>query len=191
MNVQMEITAQFRPLQITEHDDLTENGNSSGQESVALHPKDSKAVPSKLKNYISNFSRILISFYHRRPKCAKAIIICLIAFISVIILLLVAVGPCYLDLSYSRPLSNFKLSWNRPFNVIFFGDSLIRNPSRGYNLLGRIEALIPQSRLNLIDMGEGGDKINNLLLRLEEVIMIYTINSSSSLRLLFLLLFSF
>jgi hypothetical protein len=92
-----------------------------------------------------------------------------IAVSSLITFILITVGPCHLKSSYSKPLTNFKLSWKRPFNVILFGDSLIRNPNRGYDLLGRISALLPQTNLNLIDMGEGGNKINDMLLRIEEV----------------------
>lgn len=159
----MEKFVEFSPLHHTGRDleDLTaETQNLSGQESVPVHP-----IISKCRTLCQN----LLSFYRKRPKCLYTIIFFAIAVISLITYILVTVGPCHLKSSYSKPLTNFKLSWKRPFNVILFGDSLIRNPSRGYDLLGRISALLPQSNLNLIDMGEGGNKIYDMLLRIEEV----------------------
>jgi hypothetical protein len=158
----MEKNVQFSPLHHTSRDldDLTETQNLSGQESSLLHPKDSRC---------RNLCQNLLLFHRKRPKCSYAIISSLIAVISIVIFILVTGGPCHLNLTYTRPLTNFKLSWKRSLNVILFGDSLIRNPSRGYNLLGRIAALLPQTNLNVIDMGEGGNKINDMLLRIEEV----------------------
>jgi hypothetical protein len=159
----MNINVEFSPLHHTSRDldDLTaETQNLSGQESVPSHPRNSRC---------RTLCQNLLSFYQKRPKCSYAIIFTAIAVSSLITFVLISVGPCHLKSSHSKPLTNFKLSWKRPFNVILFGDSLIRNPSRGYNLLGRIDVLLPQSNLNLIDMGEGGNKINDMLLRIEEV----------------------
>lgn len=83
-----------------------------------------------------------------------------------------AFGPCSMRPSDYAPLqesSSEKIN-KTPFNLILFGDSLVRNTYTGYDLPDRLSHLLPQYDLNVMDFGVGGNKILDMKRRLDDVL---------------------
>jgi hypothetical protein len=109
----------------------------------------------------------------RNPGRSRLIIAATV--LIIVIFFTATCDPCLFDPSYQErlPCETLLITKHRIFSVAFFGDSLIRNPPRGYNMLGKIEMLIPDFNLNLMDFGVGGDKISDMLHRIDDVLLIH------------------
>jgi hypothetical protein len=96
------------------------------------------------------------------------------AFLTVIVFFLITCAPtCTLGPSYYRPLTLEKK--DTQFNLIMFGDSLITgNHRQKFNIFpiiaSKVASFIPHYNLNMINFGEGGNRIIDLRNRIEPVL---------------------
>ena len=96
------------------------------------------------------------------------------AFLTVIVFFLITCAPtCTLGPSYYRPLTLEKEA--AQFNLIMFGDSLITgNHRQKFNIFpiiaSKVASFIPHYNLNMINFGEGGNRIIGLRNRIEPVL---------------------
>lgn len=95
-------------------------------------------------------------------------------FLIVVVFFLITCAPtCTLGPSYYRPLTLEKK--DTQFNLIMFGDSLITgNHRQKFNMFpiiaSKVSSFIPHYNLNMINFGEGGNRIIELRNRIEPVL---------------------
>lgn len=97
-----------------------------------------------------------------------------VASLTAIVFFLVTCAPsCILGPSYHRPLTLERR--DTQFNLVMFGDSLITgNHRQKFNMFpsiaSKVSSFIPHYNLNMINFGEGGNRINELRNRLDPVL---------------------
>lgn len=105
----------------------------------------------------------------------KVITVFFLIFLIVTVFLIVTCAPtCILGPSYFRPISI--RATDKPFNVALFGDSLVTgNHAQKFGIFpsiaSKISHFLPNFNLNIINYGHGGDGIQALRNRLQNVLV--------------------
>ena len=108
----------------------------------------------------------VLKWLQRHPVLVASVLTCA-ALVSILFLILA--GPCVLNqwYYYQSPLSNAYASLSS-LNVVLMGDSLVMGSKFPifYIVATRIQALLPNFNLKLHDLGQGGNGITAIKLRL-------------------------